>query len=294
VPKGDEETVLRRLYKHTLANPQIVSAGTPNLNAGTFVTFVQPCMGDSCEGYLLYRYGPDGEYAKQVPCPFHLNRFSGNEEPVEDLDPSGHEAMQQRREVIYQEADVPVFFQPYTLENWPGSDIEARSRAFDYCRQATVTSGLLVMGRFGVGKTSLAVSIIAERTRRYGDSALFITAPDLLDGLRQGGFDANEEFLTKLRRRRLLVIDDLGAERSNKEWAQEQLWKVIGYRHDHRLATVCTTNLQSSLIWEKLGWTLPDDSDTLEDRAGERLVQRFLDKEAFEIVVVGGRNLRTK
>ena len=100
-------------------------------------------------------------------------------------------------------------------------------------------------GRFGCGKTHLAVAIANWRLEQYGERVLFITVPDLLDLLRstfdlsnQGSF---ESYFDQIRNATLLILDDLGMERSS-EWAKEKLFQLLNHRHVEALPTVITTN----------------------------------------------------
>ena len=102
---------------------------------------------------------------------------------------------------------------------------------------------LLLTGLNGCGKTHLAVSIINVR-RRLGQPALFASAPTLLDHLRAAfrpdsptGYD---ELFEQVKTAPLLVLDDLGAERSTP-WADEKLYQLIVHRQDSRLPTVITS-----------------------------------------------------
>ncbi len=105
---------------------------------------------------------------------------------------------------------------------------------------------LVLMGDTGCGKTHLA-GAIANYRLDHGDGVCFATVPDLLDELRATfAPDASERFDTAFRRLldvRLLVLDDLGAQKSSP-WAQEKLYQILNHRHLGRMATVVTTNLK--------------------------------------------------
>ena len=102
---------------------------------------------------------------------------------------------------------------------------------------------LCLFGGTGVGKTHLAVAIVAECIRKK-QPVLFFTVPGLLDHLREtfeenSGFSYGSEF-DKLKEAPLLILDDLGIEHRT-DWAYEKLYQLIVYRHDLRLPTVITT-----------------------------------------------------
>ena len=106
---------------------------------------------------------------------------------------------------------------------------------------------LLLTGQPGCGKTHLAVAIVNERLGR-GGAAFFAFVPALLDHLRatfrpdsSTGYD---ELFEQVKTASLLVLDDLGSENSTP-WAEEKLYQIIVHRHNARLPTVITTNLES-------------------------------------------------
>ena len=106
---------------------------------------------------------------------------------------------------------------------------------------------LLFTGLRGCGKTHLAVGIINERLKR-GQPAFFAFVPALLDHLRatfspdsRVGYD---ELFEQVKTSPLLVLDDLASENSTP-WAEEKLYQIIVHRHNARLPTVITTNLES-------------------------------------------------
>jgi DNA replication protein DnaC len=103
---------------------------------------------------------------------------------------------------------------------------------------------LVLQGPNGCGKTHLAVSI-AKQCLENGHIVLLAVMPDLLDHLRstfspdtQGDYD--EEF-AKMREAEVLILDDLGAQRSSP-WADEKLFQLLNSRYNAHLATVVATN----------------------------------------------------
>ena len=104
---------------------------------------------------------------------------------------------------------------------------------------------LVLQGAPGTGKTHLAAAIANER-RAKGQTAYFITAPDLLDYLRSAFAPDSKVSYDKVfeavRTAPLLVLDDLGSQ-SSTQWAQEKLFQLLNYRYNAGLPTVITSNL---------------------------------------------------
>ena len=119
---------------------------------------------------------------------------------------------------------------------------------------------LVLLGANGSGKTHLAAAIAGYRLE-HGDRVVFATAPDLLDELRATfSPDSAERFDPLFRRLRdagLLVLDDLGVEKSGG-WAQEKLYQLLNYRHLGRRPTVITSDLALTDLEPRIASRLSD------------------------------------
>ena len=103
---------------------------------------------------------------------------------------------------------------------------------------------LSLHGPPGVGKTHLAVAAAAER-EALGDDVFFATVADLLDYLRAtfapDSAIAHDDLLDRIRTADILVLDDMGAERSTP-FAEDKLFQIVGFRYEERLPTIITTS----------------------------------------------------
>ena len=102
---------------------------------------------------------------------------------------------------------------------------------------------LLMLGRYGCGKTHLAAAI-ANHAIEAGVSTLFLTVPDLLDWLRYAyaGVEMSfEERFEEIREIPLLILDDFGTQNATA-WAQEKIYQIINHRYINQLPTVVTSN----------------------------------------------------
>lgn len=99
--------------------------------------------------------------------------------------------------------------------------------------------GLLLYGGVGTGKT-FSAACIANCLLDRGISVVMTSFAQLLG--KGKGFDIDSETVDKLNRARLLIIDDLGAER-NTDFALEKVYSIIDSRYQSGLPMVLTTNL---------------------------------------------------
>lgn len=136
-----------------------------------------------------------------------------------------------------------------------GSALEA-ARAF-----ATDPNGwLYLQGPYGTGKTHLLAAIAWELVARDVET-LYIVVPDLLLKLRET-FDAAAseslaERLERIRQADVLLLDDLGAEKSSA-WASEQLFSIVNDRYLSERSLVVSSNLPPAEIGGRLGSRLGD------------------------------------
>jgi DNA replication protein DnaC len=122
---------------------------------------------------------------------------------------------------------------------------------------------MLLLGPTGTGKTHQAYGAIRELAVT-GVAARWVvtTTADMYAALRpRHGIDSEAEFL-RYRDARILLIDDLGAERKPTEFTEEINFRLINWRYEHQLPTLITSNLVPKEISERLG-----------DRVTSRLIE---------------------
>ncbi len=125
----------------------------------------------------------------------------------------------------------------------------------------TAGDGLWISGGVGAGKTWLAM-LVARYAIEQGQSVAVYSVPRLLSEIRRtydGEGVSTLDLLDQLTSVSLLVLDDVGTERSNP-WVLEQLYTIINERWQEQRSIVLTTNL---------------DHDAMQEQIGERTVSRL-------------------
>jgi DNA replication protein DnaC len=137
-----------------------------------------------------------------------------------------------------------------TFEHDMDSQREAFRRAAAFVDAFPVVDrGLLLYGPHGVGKTHLAVGVLKAAIRDKGARGYFFETRELLrlvrDTYNRSVDETEMDVLAPVLKADLLVLDDLGAERTS-EWVQETLGLVVNTRYNERRATIFTSNLVDS------------------------------------------------
>jgi DNA replication protein DnaC len=179
------------------------------------------------------------------------------------------------------EARIPKRYVHCTLDNFTAyneSLVRAVSRAravADAFPQAQ--KGLFFEGQPGVGKTHLAVAVLKHVIRRTAARGLFYDTRDLLRIIRSTydpSIRATEiEILRPVMQAELLVLDDLGAEKTS-EWVDETMNLIVNTRYNERRLTIFTSNYPD----------IPDDTEpnSLVFRIGHRMRSRLHEMCDFE------------
>lgn len=101
--------------------------------------------------------------------------------------------------------------------------------------------GLLLWGNTGNGKTYAAAAIANELISK-GVPVLMTSFAKILSAVTGMYSEERIQYLDSLSEFKLLVIDDLGAERQS-EFALEQVYSVIDTRYKSKLPIIVTTNI---------------------------------------------------
>lgn len=136
---------------------------------------------------------------------------------------------------------------------------------------------LLLTGAGGLGKTYLLNCIYARVCDR-GLSAVRVTAFKLFESMRRQHMGDSESEFASLTEAPLLLIDDLGTEPMMRNITVEYLFLLLNERAAAKRHTVIATNLTAT---------------QLQERYGERVSSRLLDRSVCGVVQLRGKDLRT-
>lgn len=172
---------------------------------------------------------------------------------------------------------VPEAFRGFTLDTYPG-EARVTQKLKGFLQDWDRRGWLVLTGKYGVGKTGLAVGILNQLADEWSQRPCrFVTSVDLLNEIRES-YSSNVPALVVKNYSHipLLVLDDLGSEKPS-DWVAEQLFGILNHRHAALLPTIITSNYQL-------------DDSSLMNRIGQRLFWRIFERATFFNVT--GPNLR--
>lgn len=186
-------------------------------------------------------------------------------------------------------AQIPKRYEHCSLDNFTAYN-ESLERAVAKARRVAETfpaapRGLFFEGQPGVGKTHLAVAVLKHVITASGARGVFYDTRDLLRVIRSTYDPTTQttelEVLGPVMRADLLVLDDLGAEKTS-EWVHETMNLIVNTRYNERRLTIFTSNYPD----------IPDDTDpnALLFRIGARMRSRL--HEMCDFIEMDGADYR--
>lgn len=154
----------------------------------------------------------------------------------------------------------------------------------DY-EKGKIGKGLYLYGSFGCGKTYLIASVFNELAK-YNVKSAILFWPEFLRTLKSSFGSDFEEKMMKIKKAKLLLIDDIGAE-STTTWGRDEiLCPILQYRMNENLPTFFTSNLSL----EELEVHLSTSRDKIDEVKAKRLIERI--KQLTKVEKMVSENLR--
>lgn len=130
-----------------------------------------------------------------------------------------------------------------TLDYSNLNTVAGLNQMFDYFKKTPlrkVKKGVYLQGEVGRGKTMIACAIF---NNYLGQGTLkFIVVDELIRRIKEA-FNKGVEFdLEKYMEADLLILDDLGAEKTT-EFVEGEIYNIINYRYNNKLPTIITSNI---------------------------------------------------
>ena len=142
---------------------------------------------------------------------------------------------------------------------------KSNSYAINFPKFYKKGQGLLFYGDIGTGKTHMAKTIVNSIIEKYCTPAVIVSLIDVIQTFQNGNEVEIMKLEWRLRQATLLVVDDLGTERTT-DFAFEKIYKILNDRYEYRKPMICTTNMTLQAMRE------------CEDVKYARLFDRILEK----------------
>lgn len=151
-----------------------------------------------------------------------------------------HQKIKRYKNMAFPESDL----ESWTFENDDGLNADVMNVAKNYVTNfkefKKLSKGLIFHGPYGTGKTYVAASI-ANALLDKGIPVLMTNFTRIINTI-SGMYSGKQEYLDSLNQFDLLILDDLGVERSS-EYMQENVFNIIDSRYRAGLPLIITTNL---------------------------------------------------
>lgn len=154
--------------------------------------------------------------------------------------------------------------------------VKALKEFYDNYLKDKKVKGIYLHGNFGSGKSYLVAALFNELAKK-GIKSTIVYFPELLRSLKSGFGNEYESRFDEIKYSKLLLIDDIGAEKVT-EWSRDEvLGSILQYRMDSNLPTFFTSNLSIEELESHLAIT-NNKTDMVKAR---RIIERikFLTRE---------------
>ncbi len=153
-----------------------------------------------------------------------------------------------------------------------------------------INDGLWIWGPQGTGKTAAVVAIL-NGFAKSKITVAFVAMSDFIIKMQNAAMKEGvytDELLVPIKEAKILVFDDMGAERMT-EWARDALFvNILDYRINNKLLTIFTSNINLNAYFNKI-----DFSKGTKNIEAERVIDRIKELAPTQIHI-NGKSFRGK
>lgn len=187
-------------------------------------------------------------YAKAIdehlPCLCQCRLETREKEEIEEQNKKDMEFIKSLKEVSMMDARfLESKFENFKETEYNSFNLKLCKRyAYDFKEMQEKNQGLIMLGPPGTGKT-YASACIANHLLDHKTSVVMTSFVNLLSIMQsfKDNKEPDTELLRKINKAKLLVIDDLGAERTT-DYAIEKVYHIIDSRYRNQQPIILTTN----------------------------------------------------
>jgi DNA replication protein DnaC len=213
--------------------------------------------------YLYANISP--EFIKYQRCTCDKAKDYWREKDNKEYEEQKRKRFQSIINRIYKQNYVGKKFQEQNFENFhvDSNNEYAVKVAMDYINKSKYkmqASGLIIMGKSGVGKTHLAAAIANKLIEDY-KIVLMGRLTILLDMIKETFRDntkSENELIELYSNVDMIIIDDLGIEKISS-WALEKLYTIIQNRCENGLPIIITTRFDKAGLIERFSYSNDQD-----------------------------------
>lgn len=213
-----------------------------------------------CGGVVEKKFdiGSMGEFTATIPCPCRQEEMKREER---------ERKKREHNDTV--DRNSGICFYEKTMRDWTFANDDGTVPAMQKAKEYVINwdtmrknhIGLLLWGDVGTGKTYMAAAI----ANALLEEEKMVLMTDFARISNISAFDA-EDYIESLSRYDLLIIDDLGAERST-EFAMQNVFNVINRRWVSGKPMIITTNLNLNMLLH------PVDTDVTRLRIYDRILE---------------------
>ncbi|WP_326938296.1 primosomal protein DnaI [Alkalihalobacillus alcalophilus] len=203
-----------------------------------------------------------------------------------------HEVERRKRNDLIKSLYIPreIFEADFQTIDFDGERADAIAEAIEFAGNVNPGEdpmGLYLYGRFGVGKTYI-VGAIANQLMKRGVETFTVYTPDFFTEMKNSiGNGTFQEKLNSVKKAKVLILDDIGAETMSPWVRDEVLGSILQHRMFEKLPTVFTSNYNYEGLEKHLMYS---DKSGTEELKALRIMERI--RHYTKLITIEGKNRR--